>query len=226
MKEKGKTAIVLGATGLTGGKLLEMILEDGDYEKVKLFSRSSVGLSHPKIEEYLGDMLQLLKFEKEFVGDIVFCCIGTTKSKTPDKEFYKKIDFGIPKNAAALAHTNKIPTFIVISALGANAKSAVFYNRIKGEMEDAVLEAELPKTYILQPSLIGGKRKEKRIGELIFKQLMKLVNIVLVGPLDKFRSISPESIAKCMAWLAKNEYDEVRIESNKIRQIAQGNSIL
>lgn len=226
MDKKGKTAIILGATGLTGGKLLEMLLEDPDYDKVKLFSRSSVGLSHPKLEEYLGDMLQLQKFEKEFLGDIVFCCIGTTKSKTPDKEFYKKIDFGIPKSAAELARNNNIKAFIVVSALGANAKSSVFYNRIKGEMEQAVLEAELPKTYILQPSLIGGKRKEKRVGEWVFKQVMKLVNIALVGPLDKFRSISPEAIAKCMAWLAKNDYDEVRIESDKIKQIAQGNSIL
>ena len=226
MEKKGKTAIALGATGLTGGKLLEMLLEDEDYEKVKLFSRSSVGLSHPKIEEYLGDMLQLQAFEKEFVGDVVFCCIGTTKSKTPDKEVYKKIDFGIPKSAAELARNNNIGTFIVISALGANAKSNVFYNRVKGEMEEAVLATKIAETYILQPSLIGGNRKEKRFGELVFKQMMKLVNIVLVGPLDKFRSISPENIAKCMVWLAKNEYDDVRIPSDKIKQIAQGNSIL
>lgn len=221
MEKKGKTAILLGATGLTGGKLLEILLEDDEYSEIKLFSRSSVGISHPKIKEYLGDMLRLDDFAHEFTGDVVFCCIGTTKSKTPDKDFYKKIDFGIPKSAAILAKRNGIQTFIVISALGANPRSRVFYNRIKGEMESAVLEEHLPNTYILQPSLIGGKRKEKRMGEWIFKQIMKLMQIVLVGPLDKFRSISPETIAKCMVWLVRNEYPEVRIPSDEIKKIAQ-----
>lgn len=221
----GKTAIILGATGLTGGKLLELLLEDPDYSQIKLFSRSSVGISHPKIKEFLGDMLQLDDFSEEFTGDIVFCCIGTTKSKTPDREAYKNIDFGIPKSAASLAKRHGIQTFIVISALGANPKSRIFYNRIKGQMEAAVSEESISQTYILQPSLIGGKRKEKRTGEWIFKQLMKLMQIVLVGPLDKFRPISPEHIGKCMMWLAENEYHDVRIPSDEIKRIAQKSEV-
>ncbi len=218
-----KTAIILGATGLTGGKLLEHLLNDPNYGRIKLFSRSSVGISDPKIEEYLGDMFSLDDFKEHFTGDEVFCCIGTTKSKTPNKEFYKKIDFGIPKNAAMLAKENGINTFIVISALGANAKSPLFYNRIKGEMEEAVLKAKIPRTYILQPSLIGGKREEKRIGEWIFKQLMRAANFVLAGPLKKFKSVRPETIVKAMVWLAKNDYDGPRIPSNVIRDLGRQN---
>lgn len=216
-----KTAIILGATGLTGGKLLELLLNDPNYAKIKLFSRSSVGISDPKIKEYLGDMFNLGDFKDLFTGDEVFCCIGTTKSKTPNKEFYRKIDFGIPKSAALLAKENGIKTFIVISALGANAKSAIFYNRIKGQMEEAALQAQIPKTHILQPSLIGGKRQERRIGEWIFKQLMKVANLVMAGPLKKYKTIHPSSIAKAMVWMANNEYERVRIPSDVIQDLAQ-----
>ncbi|PKA98111.1 putative NAD(P)-binding protein [Flavobacteriaceae bacterium MAR_2009_75] len=220
MKETEKTAIILGATGLTGGRLLEFLLEDDRYGKVKLFSRSSVGFDHPKLEEHLGDLLNLSSFKNEFKADEVFCCIGTTKSKTPDKEVYEKIDYGIPVTAARLCKENKISTFVVISALGANAQSKIFYNRMKGQMEDAVLEQRIENTYILRPSLIGGKRKEKRLGEWIFKQVMKLANLVLVGGLEKYRSIEPGTIAECMLWLANNSYETNRIESDKIKELA------
>ena len=216
-----KTAIILGATGLTGGKLLELLLNDPNYAKIKLFSRSSVGISDPKIKEYLGDMFNLNDFKDQFTGDEVYCCIGTTKSKTPNKEFYRKIDFGIPRSAALLARENGIKTFIVISALGANAKSAIFYNRIKGQMEEAVLQAQIPKTHILQPSLIGGKRQERRIGEWIFKQLMKVAKLVMAGPLKKYKTIHPSSIAKAMVWIANNEYEKGRIPSDVIQDLSE-----
>ncbi|MBT9187143.1 NAD(P)H-binding protein [Zobellia russellii] len=220
METQRKTAIVLGATGLTGGILLQLLLADDRYEKVKLFSRSTVGVSHDKLEEHLGDLMQLEQFISHFTGDEVFCCIGTTKSKTPNKTVYKGIDYGIPVAAAKLSHSNGIPTFLVVSAMGANAKSSVFYNRVKGEMEDAVLAEEIMNTYIFRPSLIGGKREEKRMGEFLFKQLMKVVNLVLAGPLEKYRSIKPEAIAEAMLTVANSGYEERIIESDKIKKIA------
>lgn len=216
-----KTAIILGATGLTGGKLLRYLLEDERYEKIKLFSRSAVDVTHPKLEEHLGDLTDLNQFEADFKGDEVLCCIGTTKSKTPNKEVYKKIDYGIPKNAAELGKQNGIDAFVVISALGADSNSSVFYNRTKGEMEEAVLKAGIPKTHILQPSLIGGERDEKRTGEWIFKQLFKVVNFVLVGPLKKYRSIKPDTIAQAIIWLANHDYEKVRVESDEIIEIVE-----
>ncbi|WP_149273375.1 NAD(P)H-binding protein [Pareuzebyella sediminis] len=215
-----KTAIVLGATGLTGGKLLELLLEDERYGTIKLFSRSSVQLTGQRIMEYTGDLTHLERFKNEFTGDEVYCCIGTTKSKTPNTEVYRAIDYGIPVSAARLCKENKIDTFIVISALGANPKSSIFYNRTKGEMEDAVLQVGLPKTHLMQPSLISGKRKERRIGEWFFKQLMRLANFVLVGPLKKYRSIRPETIARAMVWLANHNEKRTRIPSDQIKKIA------
>ncbi|MBQ4913220.1 nucleoside-diphosphate sugar epimerase [Maribacter sp. MMG018] len=222
METQKKTAILLGATGLTGGILLRLLLQDDRYEKIKLFSRSSVGISHQKIEEHLGDLMQLVQFEVDFTGDEVFCCIGTTKSKTPDKEAYRKVDYGIPVAAAELSVKNGISSFLVMSSMGADAKSKVFYNRLKGEMEDAVLGKHIKNTYIFRPSLIGGKREEKRLGEWVFKQLMKGVNLVLAGPLKKYRSIKPETIAKAMLMVAIKGYIKPIIESDKIYKIASG----
>lgn len=220
MNTQQKTAIILGATGLTGKLLLQLLLKDNRYGKIKLFSRSSSGIVNPKVEEYLGDVIGLDAFENEFMADEVFCCIGTTKSKTPDKEMYKRIDFGIPTKAAKLCKANGINTLIIVSALGANPKSNIFYNRTKGEMEDVVIRLQIPKTHILQPSLIGGKREEKRIGEWLFKQLMKVANLVLAGPLKKYKSIHPNDIAKAMVWLANNKYERVKIPSDLIQKIS------
>jgi len=219
IKVDKKSAIILGATGLTGGFLLKKLLHDDRYEKIKLFSRNKIGFSHPKLEEHIGDLLKLESFENYFIADEVYCCVGTTKAKTPDSAMYKDIDFGIPVSGAKMCESNEIKTFLVISAMGANSKSSVTYNRLKGEMEEAVLKCGIPNTYILKPSLIGGKREEKRIGEWIAKQFMKVLNFVLVGPLEKYRSIDPEVIAGTMVWLANNNYKKVRIQSDEIKNI-------
>ncbi|MEW7289229.1 NAD-dependent epimerase/dehydratase family protein [Aquimarina sp. 2304DJ70-9] len=215
-----KTVIILGATGLTGGMLLHQLINDARYDKIKLFSRKSTGISHPKIEEHLINMLQLRDYAEDFTADEVFCCIGTTASKTSDKDLYHKIDYGIPVSAARLCKTNTIDTFIIISALGADAKSRVFYNRTKGEMEEAVLEFDIPKTHILQPSLIGGQRDEKRPGEYFFKVLMKVVNPLLIGSLKKYRTIDPETIVSAMIWLANHDFGKKRVLSDEIKDIS------
>ncbi len=110
---------------------------------------------------------------------------------------------------------------LIISALGANTKSRVFYNRTKGEMEESVLALKIPKTHILQPSLIGGKRNEKRPGEYIFKQVMKVFNPLLIGAMKKYRTIDPEMIVAAMIWLANHEFDQQRIGSDMINTIAK-----
>ncbi|MEZ2413584.1 NAD-dependent epimerase/dehydratase family protein [Muriicola sp. E247] len=220
MDKPAKTAIILGVTGLTGGLLLNKLLDDERYSGIKAFSRSSTGITHPKYEEYLGNLLDLKQFSSKFTADEVYCCIGTTKSKTPDKEKYRKIDHGIPVEAARLCVKYNIDTFVVMSSLGANPNSSVSYSKIKGEMEEAVLELGIPQTYILQPSLISGKRGEKRRGEKIAKIVFAVLNVFLIGPLRKYRSISAEDIAKAMVWLANNEFRENRITSDKISQLA------
>lgn len=213
-----KTAIILGATGLTDGILLEKLLADASFEKIKLFSRSPVESNSPKIEEHLIDMFHLENHSEAFKADVVFCCIGTTKSKTSDKEIYKNIDYGIPVTASKLAKKGAIETFIVISALGADENSRVFYNKTKGEMQRDVLNQNIENIYVLQPSLIAGDRNEGRLGEKVAKFFMKTFDFLIP---KKYKMINAETIAESMLVLAKAGYSEKIITSEKIREIAK-----
>ncbi|MCH4822365.1 NAD(P)H-binding protein [Gramella lutea] len=218
---QAKTAIILGATGLTGSILLDRLVKDERYRKIKVFSRNHVKIKDEKIEEYLIDLFELEKFSNLFTADEVFCCIGSTQKKTPDNDTYRMVDFGIPATAAKLSQQNQIRTFQVISAMGANEDSRFFYNRVKGEMEGAVMERRILNTYILRPSLIGGQREESRPMEYIWKKIMLWGDHLLVGKLKKYRSIKPEIIVDAMIYLANNDYRCGRIESDEIEMIAE-----
>ena len=221
----GKTAIILGATGLTGSILLEKLLKDNRYETIKLFSRKELKNMPSKVTQHVGNLFELENFKKDFIADEVFCFIGTTAKKTPDKVIYKQIDYGIPVNAAKLSKLNNINTFLVVSALGSNAKSRVFYNKTKGEMENDVLAQNIPNTYILQPSIIGGNRKETRIGEKIGLGVFKLFQPLLMGKLKKYQLIEAEDIAQAMMNLANSTaLKENIITSDHIKEISKNNN--
>jgi len=220
----GKTAIILGASGLTGGLVLKKLLTDDRYSSIKLFSRKSIGITNSKLIEKVGNLLELPNFKDDFKADEVYCCIGTTAKKTPNKELYKSIDFGIPLMAAKLAKENNIKTFIVVSAIGADSKSSVFYNKTKGEMEKAVLEQHIPNTYILQPSIISGERSEVRSFEKIGIQLFNLFEPLLVGKLKKYQATKAKHIAESMIYLANTKTKQPQIiSSNNIKEIAINN---
>jgi uncharacterized protein YbjT (DUF2867 family) len=215
-----KTAIILGASGATGSELLQRLLADSRYSKIKIFVRKTLNLTDSKIEEHIIDLLQLEKYITDFTADEVYCCIGTTKAKTPDRNKYHKIDFGIPVTAAKLAKANGIGTYIVVSAIGANKGSSIFYSRTKGEMQEAVQQQSIPNTFILQPSLIVARRKESRIMEQLFSGVWKLVNPLLWGGAAKYKSVTAVNIAKAMVRLANNNYPDVIVTSNKINELA------
>lgn len=193
-----KTAILIGATGLTGSHLLDLLLASDDYEKVKIFTRRTTGKTHPKLEESVCDMLQLEQQAENFTADEVFVCIGTTKAKTPDKTVYRAIDYGIPVTSAKLAEQNNIPTFSVISAIGSDTDSRFFYSRTKGEMERDILQCNLPNILIYRPSLIYGNRNDRRIGEAIGIWLVKILRYAMIGKLKKYRAISGKDLAKAL----------------------------
>ena len=217
-----KTAILLGATGLTGNILLHKLLEDTRYDTIKLFSRTKIKGLPNKVTQFVGDLLNLEQFKEDFKGDEVYCCIGTTAKKTPDKELYKQIDYGIPVAAAKLSKENNITTFLVISAMGANKESSVFYNRTKGEMEHDVLEQNIIHTYILRPSLIGGERKERRIVEKVSLVVFKIIQPLFIGKFKQYKIINPESIAQAMLNLANRTSNaEVIITSDDIKKLAK-----
>ncbi|MBS9774145.1 MAG: NAD-dependent epimerase/dehydratase family protein [Tenacibaculum sp.] len=200
-----KTAIVLGATGLTGSHLLELLLNSNDYEKVKIFTRRATGKTHPKLEEIICDILKLGEQADKFTADEVFVCIGTTKAKTSDKKLYYTIDYGIPVSSAKLAEQNNINTFSVVSAIGADVNSSVFYSKTKGEMERDVLKCDIPNILIYRPSLIYGNRKDNRLGEKIGVALIKGLQFLMVGELKKYRAISGEDLAKALFFGVKHK---------------------
>ena len=121
-----KTAIVLGATGLTGGLLLQKLIEDERYEKIKLFSRSNIDDLPSKVSQFTGNLLELENFNKDFTADEVFCCIGTTAKKTPDKKVYKAIDYGIPVAAAKLLKKEWNQNFFGCFCIGRKCKQQYF----------------------------------------------------------------------------------------------------
>ncbi len=217
-----KTAIILGASGLTGSIILQKLIADDRYKTIKLFSRSKIEGLPNKVTQFIGDLLKLEQFKSDFNADEVYCCIGTTAKKTPNESLYKQIDYGIPVAAAKLSKENNISTFLVISAMGANAKSAVFYNRIKGEMEQAVLQQNLKHTYILRPSLIGGERKEHRFLEKMALNIFKILQPLLIGKLKNYSIINAKTIAQAMINLANKKYssDSV-IYSNDIKKLSK-----
>jgi uncharacterized protein YbjT (DUF2867 family) len=215
-----KTAIILGATGLTGRFLLDELIADDHYKTIKLFSRKSTEIQSEKIEEFLIDVLTLEKHQSDFTADEVYCCVGTTAAKTKERARYKAIDFGIPVMAAKLAKENGIDTFLVLSSMGANANSNLFYNRTKGEMEKEVLLQQIKHTFILRPSLLGGKRDESRFGEKIGKILMQIMEPLFVGSLKKYKIIHPSTIAKCMKILAMEKPNTSIFSSDEIEKIA------
>jgi len=214
----GKTAIILGASGLTGNLLLQKLMEDKRYDSVKLFTRRNLGIEHPKVSEFVGDLLKLESFQKDFTADEVYCCVGTTAKQTPDRAQYRKIDLGIPVAAAKLSQANGIQTFLVISSIGANPNSKIFYSKTKGEMEQAVMQESIPHTFILRPSFIGGERNKKRFGEQAGIVFAKLIQPLMVGGLKKYRMIEAEKIAQAMIYLANAKPDVRVIESDKIEQ--------
>ncbi len=217
-----KTAIILGATGLTGSLLLQKLIDDDSYGHILLFSRSKIENLPSNVTQFIGDLLTLEDFKSQFIADEVYCCIGTTAKKTPDKNLYKKIDYGIPVTAAKLAKENNINTFLVISAMGANKNSKVFYNKTKGEMEDAVLAQHIKNTFILRPSLIGGNRKESRLLENIGLAIFRIIQPLFIGKLKQYKIIETEDIAQAMINLAKNSIRaEVILTSDEIKQISK-----
>ncbi|MBU2020101.1 MAG: nucleoside-diphosphate sugar epimerase [Bacteroidetes bacterium] len=216
-----KTAIILGASGLTGTILLDKLLKDDRYDTIKLFSRKKMDGLPSKVKQFIGNILELDHFKNDFTADEVYCCIGTTTKKTPDKTLYKKIDFGIPVTAAKLAKENEIPTFLVISALGANTESSIFYSKTKGEMEQAVLSKQIAKTHILQPSIIGGDRQEYRIGEKIGLVVIKFLQPLFFGKLKQYRITEAEDIAQAMINLANSNTSETIISSTSIKLLAK-----
>ena len=188
-----KTAIILGATGLIGKKVTEHLLKNDTYSTVIILVRKPLNINHPKLKQHIFnyDAIDntLLK------GDDLFCCLGTTIKTAGSKEAFRKVDLDYVVNVAKASKGNGINHFAVISAMGANKNSIVFYNQIKGEMEESIKAIGFNSTYIIRPSLLLGDRKEFRFGELIGKFFMITLSFLIP---KKYRAIYDVQVAIAM----------------------------
>ncbi len=216
-----KTALIAGATGLVGGHLLDLLMEDSYYSSVKVLSRRSIGGDDGKMKEIIiEDFDQLESHVKELKADDYFCCLGTTMKKAGSKEAFKKVDYQYPATLAAIARENEANSYSLVSAMGAKAKSLVFYNKVKGEAEEAIKAMKLKRTFIFRPSIIEGERNDKRKGEKAALWAVGKLDFIFKGPLKKYEKIHAREIAKAMLETAKNESASLKIiESDEMKEI-------
>ncbi|RHX89892.1 oxidoreductase [Leptospira stimsonii] len=213
-----KIALVAGATGLIGNYLLEELSHSGEYSKVYAIVRRPGSVTGPEeiVADY--DTLSATSIPKG-VSD-VFCSLGTTISKAGSQENFRKVDYDYVLKLANLAKSAGAKSFLVVSALGADVKSMIFYNRVKGEMERDLESVGFVFTGIFRPSLLEGEREEVRFGETAGHLLFKVLNPFLLGGTRKYRSIHGRTVAKAMVTIAQKEPVGVRIlESDRIESI-------
>ena len=216
-----KTALVFGSSGLVGSHLLNGLIHNSNYSKIKIFVRSLSETNDSKIEIIKTDFNNLDKHVEDIKGDECFFCIGTTKKKSPDKSEYQKIELDIPKKIAQIAKFNLVKSFFFISSGYANPKSSGDYLKFKGFVEEEIKNLNFDKIGIMRPSFLLGNRKEKRIGEKLGIILFKLLTPILVGPLRKMRPIRSEIVAKAMVKLANENIVQSIFESNEIIELVR-----
>ena len=191
-----KTALLLGATGLVGSQLLELLLADDRFEKVTAILRRESGSEHEKLNEIIVDFDSPEDWAGLVKGDVLFSAFGTTLKKAGSKEAQYKIDYHYQYLVARLAAANAVPDCILVSAPGADSGSRIFYNRMKGDLDRDVSKLGFDKLRIIQPSLLTGVRDENRTGEKIGAVIGNA--LLWIPGLRKYRPISGLTVAKAM----------------------------
>ena len=214
-----KTALVFGSSGLVGGHLLSQLIENDDYNKIKIFVRSEPEINDPKVEIIKTDFNNLENHKEDIKGDDCFFCIGTTKQNSPDKSEYRRVELDVPKQIAQIAKSNSVNSFVFVSSGYADPKSSGDYLKFKGEVEEELKRLNFPKLGIMRPSFLLGDRKEKRIGEKIGIFVFKLLSPLFLGPLKKMKPIHSATVAKAMIAITQNDSSQTIFESNEISEI-------
>jgi len=219
---EGKTAIVFGATGLVGNLLLEEMEAAKKYSTIRIFVRQTTGITLPGMEEIVTNFSDRESLACQVRGDDLFICLGTTIKKAGSIANMEKIDRDLPIMVARIAHDNGTKRIAVVSSIGATPSSKNYYLRIKGEMEQGIVELGYERTVIVRPSMLLGDRKEKRAGEIVGKMMMKTVRPLLTGKMKKFRAIHGRDVARAMITLVQGEPGISIIESDELQRIAKG----
>ncbi len=206
-----KKALLFGASGFIGSYLLELLLADNDYEQIIIIVRKNIGISHPKLKVLIGDFHTLPQLKAELVADDIFIALGTTKKQSPDPKIYYQIDHDYPVLAAALAKANGAKSVFLVSSVGADANSPIFYTKIKGETERDIIALDFEHTHVFEPSMLLGNRQQHRPMEKIWIQLFAVINPLLAGGLHKYKGIDGRDVAKAMLNATKKQSEKVKI---------------
>ncbi|MEQ5814289.1 NAD(P)H-binding protein [Marinobacter sp. NFXS11] len=217
--------MLLGATGLTGGKVLQGLLGRDEVSQVVALVRHKLPTLHDKLAQHEVDFDSLEDHAELFDVDVIICCLGTTIKKAGSQDQFRKVDLGYPMKAGELGRSRGVRAFILMSAIGASSSSTIFYNRVKGELEDALRGLDYPYLSIYHPSLLLGDRKEQRTAEALGIKAMPLVNRLLIGPLDKYRGIEAQTVASAMVneacHLAAEPAAEQVVQTREYDEIVQ-----
>ncbi|SIR33177.1 oxidoreductase [Pontibacter lucknowensis] len=200
-----RTALIAGASGLVGSHLLLMLLQSDRYSQVISVGRRELAIIHPKLDQQIVDFDNLKKSASELAADDVFCCLGTTIKKAGTKDAFYKVDHTYVTQLAEITLRRNATQFLVVSAMGADASSRIFYNRVKGEMERDIQALGFTSLHIFRPALLLGEREEHRTGEEISARIMKPLSMLMIGPMRKYRPIKAETVASAMLRAAAQD---------------------
>ena len=211
--------LVVGGTGLVGKHLVKELEASNDFDLIYVLVRKKQFTGTKKIKEVVFDFTEKERLQSLDPVNHVFCCLGTTIKKAGSKERFRHVDLELPVSFAMWAEQRMVDSYSIVTALGADSSSKIFYNQVKGEVEDEIKKRNIPKIQIFQPSLILGKRTEVRFGEIIWKVLFKCINPLFLGPLKKYRGIRADVIAKGMVNHLKNSQNGISVfESHLIKK--------
>ena len=214
-----KTALIFGSSGLVGGQLLNKLIQNNNYNKIKVFVRSDPQIKDVKLEIIKTDFNNLENHRDDIKGDDCFYCIGTTKQNSPDKNEYRRVELDVPKQVAQIAKSNLVNSFVFVSSGYADPNSSGDYLKFKGLVEEELKKLNFSKLGIMRPSFLIGNRKEKRVGEKIGILIFKLLSPLLLGPLKKMRPIHSETVAKAMIRAANENSEKNIFESDEIAEL-------
>lgn len=215
-----RTALLLGATGLVGGHCLRLLLADPIYRRVTAVVRRSLPLHHERLVERVVEFDRLREHADLFRVDDIFCCLGSTIKAAGSREAFRKVDFEYPAEAARVGHASGAHRFLLVSSLGANPRSSVFYSRTKGETEAAIMSLPFTLVAMLRPSMLTGDRREFRLGEALATPALRALSFVLPGRWKKYRPISAEVVSRALCAVATSGLTGVHVfESDTIQQL-------
>lgn len=213
-------ALIFGAHGLVGSCLLNRLLAHPSFEQVEAPVRRALPVSHPNLTAPRIDFTHLDGYRPAVAPQVVFCCLGTTIRNAGSEEAFHRVDYELVVAVARLALHAGAGHLVLISALGADPRSRVFYNRVKGETEAAVLGLGLPKVTVLRPSLLDGPRAESRPAERAGLWIARIIAPLLIGPLRRYRAIEADAVARAMVAVALEGTPVGVVESEAIAALA------